>query len=131
VQREDKVEQIKNGDDVILKIVEKIKDSEESEMIEKTILDRSSRIDKILLPLYIAKKHFTNKITLTTGDISKILRELGFAFSLSNIAHAVAGPAKSYVMGDRARKRGAATKYTITRKGTDYMTEVITSTAKS
>ena len=117
-------EEIGDGDQ-ILGIVNTIKECDESEAIEKNILDRSSQIDRILLPLYISSKYFDNKIALTTGEVSKVLFELGVPVSQPNVAHAIAGSAKGYVAGDRIRKKGQSTKYRITRKGLAYLSGVI------
>ncbi|MDD5102793.1 MAG: hypothetical protein PHX93_00150 [Candidatus Peribacteraceae bacterium] len=113
-----------NGDHV-LELINTIKECDESEKIEQTILDRLSLVNRILLPLYISHQHFRNEIALQTGEISKILTELGTPVSVSNVAHCIAGSAKSYVAGDKVRKRGQAVKYRITRKGLTYLTAVI------
>jgi hypothetical protein len=125
-QRADKTASATSVDEnPILSLVNMIKECDDSEAIEKNILDRSSQIDRILLPLYISSQHFDNKIALTTGEMSKVLFELGVPVSQPNVAHAIAGSAKAYVAGDRIRKKGQSTKYRITRKGVTYLSGVI------
>ena len=53
--------------DAVMEIVTSIKESEEAENIETSVLDRPSQIDRILLPLYISQKYLENKYSLTTG----------------------------------------------------------------
>lgn len=117
----------KQGGNYILDIVNVIKDCEESEAIEKNILDRPSLVNRILLPLYINHEKLDNKFALTTGEISKILTELSIPVSTSSISRSIIGPAKSYVSGDKIRKMGRVIKYQITRKGLNYLASVIKS----
>lgn len=119
------VENDADESDAALQIVNKVKDCEEADNIETNILDKTSAVNRVLLPLYISHEYFENKIHLQTGEISKILSELGTPISGANVAHCIAGPAKSYVMGDRLKKKGQTVKYRISRKGLSYLKEVI------
>jgi len=120
-----KIENKEIDSDQILNIVNTIKECDESESIEKSILDRSSLVDRIILPLYIANKYIKAKPSLTTGEISKILTELGIPIAIPNVSKTIAGSAKSYVMGDKTRKRGQSVKYRISRKGIAYLQSVL------
>ena len=86
-------------------IVNAINNCPEAEDIEKNILDRTSQVDRILLPLYIGKKYIDDKITLTSGDISKVLGDFGINIFTPNVANALSDAASKYVIGDKVRKR--------------------------
>jgi hypothetical protein len=109
----------------LAEIVRLVKECPESDAIDARILDRTSQVDRILLPLYIAHEHLGNAFGLTSGEISKVTRELGVPVSLSNTSTALGGIAKAYVIGDKIKKRGVATRYTLSRKGLQYLREVL------
>jgi len=111
--------------DRIIEIVNAAKDSDEAENIERNILDRSSQVDRALLPIYLSHKHLGHKDGLTTGEISKVLANLGVKVAASNISHTVVGAARNYVMGDKTRKSGQAVRYGLSRKGLLYIEGVI------
>lgn len=116
-----------SADEVSLpEIINAIKNSDEAEQIEKNILDRTSQVDRALLPLFVVHEHFKNKIGLTTGDISQVCRQLGIPISTANVSHTLAGTASKYVVGDSVRKRGQPMKYKLTRRGVQYLRSVIT-----
>jgi hypothetical protein len=128
-----KTDNVKNTDmdvDQVLDIVNTIKECDESDSIEKSILDRSSLVDRIILPLYIANKYLKTGTSLTTGEISKILIELGISIAIPNVSNTIAGSAKSYVMGDKTRKRGQSVKYRISRRGITYLESVLNDSDK-
>lgn len=128
-----KVDKIKNPDmdvDQVLNIVNTIKECDESDSIEKSILDRSSLVDRIILPLYIADKYLKMGTSLTTGEISKILTELGIPIAIPNVSNTIVGSAKSYAMGDKTRKRGQSVRYRISRKGIAYLESVLNDSDK-
>lgn len=111
--------------DAVMDIVTSIKESDEAENVETNILDRPSQIDRILLPLYINQKYHDNKYRLTTGEIAKVLAELGVPINISNVSTAVKSSAQKYVVGDKARKKGQAVRYKLSLRGFKYMTAVI------
>jgi hypothetical protein len=115
----------KVAEDYIAKIVNEIKQCDEAEDIEKNILDRSSRVDKILLPLYIVHQYMDNSIGLQSGEISKIAIQLGIPISQPNSSMALAGIASRYVMGNKVRKAKMAVKYKLNRRGVIYIQSVI------
>lgn len=106
-------------------IVNIVKDCDEAENIETAILDKTSVVDRILLPLYIVQLHMGGSHTLTSGDISKVTSELGIPVSQPNTSRALSGTASKYVMGDKARKKGQAVKYKISRRGVKYIESVL------
>jgi hypothetical protein len=106
-------------------LVNQAKSSDDFELIEKNILDRSSLVDRILLPLYIAAKHFSENASLTSGDISKFLSQLGVNIAQPNVARTLSSTALKYVIGDKIRKQGQAVRYRLSRRGMQYLTAVI------
>ncbi len=55
----------------------------------------------------------------------KVLKELGINMSMANISKTLRGTASKYVMGDRQAKSGEAVLYKISRRGIQYMNEVL------
>lgn len=106
-------------------IVNRIKDCDEHDEIEKEILDRTSQVDRVLLPLYIVHQYFDNSTWLTTGDIHKVTRSLGIPISIANISHTFAGSANRYVVVKGMSKRGQPQEYQLSRKGLIYLKSVL------
>jgi hypothetical protein len=106
-------------------IIAQIKNSEDSDAMAEKILDRSSAVDRILLPLYVIHEHMSNSVGLTSGDISEITRDLGTPISIANVAHALSGSARRYVVGDKVRKKGVPVRYKLSRKGLTYIKSLI------
>jgi len=118
-----------DAEDRIIAIVNAAKESDDADGIERNVLDRSSQVDRVLLPLYINHTHLGHDIGLTTTEICNVLTNLGVKIASSNVSHTVAGPARNYVMGDKARKKGQknehAVRYRLSRKGLQYIQSVI------
>jgi len=106
-------------------IVNLIKDSDEAEEIEKTILDRSGQVNRTLLPLYILHENEMGDRGLSSLEIAKVTKELGVPISQPNVSRTLAGTASKYVMADRSRAKGQRTGYQISRRGVQYMKSVI------
>ncbi len=106
-------------------IVNLVKTCDEAEGIEKHILDRSSQVDRTLLPLYIVHEHMGNAHALSSGEISKIATDLGVPVSQPNASRTLSGTAAKYVIGDRVRKKGQPVRYKLSRRGLQYMQAVI------
>ena len=106
-------------------IVRLVKDVDEAELIERNILDRTSQVDRTLLPLYIVSKYLDNAFSLTSGDINKITTDLGIPISTANASRTLSGTASRYVIGDKVRKKGRAIRYKLSRRGITYMDSVI------
>jgi hypothetical protein len=111
--------------------VNKIKDCEESDIIEENIIDEASEVNRVLLALYIIHEYMGNTIALQSGEISKITKELGIPISQPNVSSTLSGAASRYVMGDRTRKAKQVVKYKLNRRGLKYMKEIIKSKQKS
>lgn len=109
----------------LAEIVNQVKTCAEAEKIELQILDATSQVNRVLLPLYIVNEYFDETKGLTTGDISKITKELGIPISTANVSHTLSGSANRYVMTDGVRKRGQPTKYRLIRRGQQYMKSVL------
>lgn len=118
----------KSGDNIdvpLADIVNLVKNCDEAEKIEKQILDRTSLVNRCLLPLYIVHEHMQNVFALTTGEISKITSELGITVQQPNVSHVLTGSASRYVMGNRVRRRGQVVRYKLSRRGLKYLKAVI------
>ena len=109
----------------LAEIVNLVKTCDDAEKIEKTILDRSSQVDRTLLPLYIVHEHLNNSLGLSSGDINKITTDLGVPVSTPNASHTLSGTAAKYVIGDKVRRRGQSVRYKLSRRGIQYMQAVI------
>ncbi len=111
--------------DYITQIINLIKDCEESDAIEENIIDSTGQVDKVLLPLYVSYAYLDNAVSLQSGEISKITKELGIPISQPNASRALSGTAARYIMGDRVRKARQAVKYKLNRRGFKYLKGVI------
>jgi hypothetical protein len=106
-------------------IVNLVKNCEEAERIESQILDKTSQVDRTLLPLYIVHEHLNNALGLTSGDVSKVTTELGIPISQANASRTLSGTGSRYVIGDQVRKKGQPVRYKLSRRGLQYMKSVI------
>ena len=109
----------------LAEIINLVKNVDEAEAIESRILDRTSQVNRILLPLYIVHEHLGNAFGLSTGEVSKISADLGIPIQQPNVSGTLTGTASRYVMGDRVRKRGQAVRYKLSRRGLRYITAVL------
>ncbi len=117
--------EVSSGPVDIPKIVELIKDSEESAIIDQRILDARDVMNRVLLPLYVVNKYIDPMMGLTSGEIAKVTDQLGVKVAISNASKTLSGSAKAYVTGDAVRKRGAAVRYRLTRRGVQRMEELL------
>ncbi len=106
-------------------LVNTTKSSKEFDQIETNILDRSSVVDRLLLPLYIAHEYVSEQLALTSGEIAKFLSQFGVHIAQPNIAKNLSSTASRYVIGDTIREKGKPVRYRISRKGLAYMKTVI------
>ena len=72
-------------------IVAMTKNCDEAEAIEHQILDRTSQVDRTLLPLYIVHEHFDNAFGLSSGEISKVTTDLGVPLATPNVSRTLSG----------------------------------------
>ena len=114
----------------LTEIVRHVKDSEEAEAIERNILNRSSQVDRTLLPLYIIHEYLNNAFGLSSGGISRVTTDLGVPVSQPNVSKTLSGTAARYVIGDRVRRTGQPVRYKLSRRGVQYMKSVISAQAK-
>lgn len=112
-----------DSDSLILSIVNKIGECDESEAIQSKILDQRSADGKILLCFYISYKYFKNA-WLTTGDIEKITSNLGVKIDVRNIANKVK-ELRQYLESGATRKKGQPTPYRLNRKGVKRFEEIL------
>jgi len=106
-------------------VANQIKNCPEARSIEKNILDTTSEVNRVLLPLYVVYEYLDNAFPLTTGQISKITSELGIKFSRQNVLRSLTNAGKSYVSTDEIRKHGRPSKYRLNPRGAKYMKSVI------
>ena len=107
-------------------IANTINDCDDSDELEKYVLDKLDVMNRVLMCLYINDKYFDSEPQLTTGEISKILNQLGIPISTPNVSIAISRKAKSYVMADGVRMQGSIVRYSINRRGQKYFEEVLT-----
>jgi hypothetical protein len=105
-----------------------IKECEFAEAIEKHIIDRSSVVDRTLLPLYAQFCLLESRTGLTSGEIVKVMRELGVPLDLGNVSKALSGAASKYVLASGVRRNGVPTRYSLSRRGIQHIKEVISGT---
>jgi len=114
--------------DTLIEIVNLIRSCPEAEAIEKNILEaKSSEGIRVLLPLYIVHEYLDNSFGLTTVEIGAITTELGDKMKVrrQNVLRAVKGSASKYVLGDRARKTGTGTRYTLSDRGVQHIKSIL------
>lgn len=106
-------------------IANQIKQSEEASVIAEQILDKRDQTNRVLLPLFIVHEYFENRYALTTGDISKILGNVGIKISNSHVADELGDSSSRYVIGDRIKSKGVRIKYKISRPGVQRLKAVL------
>src|SRR5690606_22455224 len=95
----------------ITEIVNLVKSCDEAEDIEERILDRSSQVDRVLLPLYIVHEYLDNAYALSSGDVTAVTTQLSVPVAQPNASRTLSGTASKYVIGDSARKKGSVVRY--------------------
>ncbi len=127
-QRQSQTEPSKTSLD-LSEIVKLTKNCDKAEDIERHILDRSSQVDRTLLPLYIVHEHLRNTFGLSSGEVTTITTDLGVPVSQPNASRTLSGTAAKYVIGDRVRKKGQPVRYKLSRRGLQYLQAVIRGTS--
>jgi hypothetical protein len=106
-------------------IVNLAKNCDESESIGRHILDKTSQVDRTLLPLYIVHEHLDNAFGLTSGEIAKVTKGLSVPVHISNVSKTLTGVAARYVVSDTIPKKGQAVQYKLSRRGLQHLQGVI------
>ncbi|KKS55836.1 MAG: hypothetical protein UV20_C0021G0017 [Candidatus Magasanikbacteria bacterium GW2011_GWA2_42_32] len=114
----------KESDALILAMVNKIGECNESEEIQSKVLDKADMEGKILLCFYISHKYFKNA-WLTTGDIEKITSGLGTKITAGNVSNKITGGLRKYLESGSVRKKGQSTPYRFNRKGAKRFEEIL------
>jgi hypothetical protein len=109
----------------LAKIVNFIKNCDDAEAIETTILDKISLVNRTLLSLYIVHEYMGNAFKLSSGEISKVTTDLGVPISTANASRTLSKTAAKYVIGDKVRKQGSAVRYKLSRRGLTYLKSII------
>lgn len=112
------------GNDYILSIANKIKNCDESDQIEKEILDKTFSPGRVLLSFYICYKYFPQQ-GLTTGDIEKITSELRVKIQTPNVSKAISDSLHKYLEGNSTRIKGKPVVYKLNRKGAKYFESLL------
>ncbi len=112
-----------NSANLVLSIVNKVVDCEESEDIQRKVLDQKNMEAKILLCFYVSYKYFDNA-WLTSGDIEKITSDLGIKIDQRNITNKLE-KIRRYLESASARKKGRATPYRLNRKGVQHFEKIL------
>jgi hypothetical protein len=115
----------------IVDIANLARECDEADEIEKRILDRSSQLDRVLLPLYIVHEYMKGSHALTSGEVSAVIKDLGVPILLTNVSKTLSGAASKYVMGDRVRRPGQSVRYKLNRRGVAYIKSVLTGATKA
>ena len=114
-----------SAESIVIKIVQEIRNGTEAERIEANILDQSSQVDRVLLPLYIAKKYIGNEVKMTSGNVYEVLKQLGIKMLRPNISKTLANTGSKYVIQHNVRKQGESTQYTLGLKGEKYIASLL------
>lgn len=109
---------------LVLSIVNKVGDCDESEKIQSKILDQKDMKAKIILCFYISYKYFKNE-WLTTGDIERITSGLGTKIAVGNVSNKIKSDLRQYLESGSVRKKGIPTPYRLNRKGTKYFESLL------
>jgi hypothetical protein len=106
-------------------VIQHVRDSESSDLITSRVLDHPNMLNRVLLPIYVAQVGLHQNMGMTSGEISKILRDLGTPISIPNVSTTLSRTARNYVMGDKVRKKGVPVRYQLTRRGVQYFEELL------
>ena len=109
----------------LMRIIEVIRNCDEAEAIEANVLDKTGQVNRILLPLYVVHEHLDNAFALSSGEISRITTDLGVPVQTPNASRTLSGTASKYVIGDSVRKKGQTVRYKLSRRGVQYLSEVL------
>lgn len=120
-----KISRSESGEPDLAALINTTKTCREFDSIEANVLDRSSVVDRLLLPLYIAHEYVSEHLALTSGDITRYLSQFSVNIAQPNVAKNLSSSASRYVIGDTIRVKGKATRYRISRKGLSYIKSVI------
>ncbi len=115
----------------ITEVVNLVKSCDEAEDIEARILDKSTQVARVLLPLYMVHEYLENAHALSSGDVAAITTQLSVPVAQPNASRTLSGTASKYVIGDTSRKKGAAVRYKLNRRGVKHLQSVIAGDAGS
>ena len=107
----------------VLGIANMIGTCEESEVIQKKVLDTDNNEAKVLMCLYVSHKYFSNS-WLQTGDIVRITLHIGVKVETST-ASKILKRLQPYLESSSMRKNGLPTPYRLNRKGVKYFETIL------
>jgi hypothetical protein len=102
----------------ITAVVNAIHEADNSDEIEKNILERAAQLPRILLCFYFAGEQGTNG-WLTTAQVEAITDQLDVKILARNVATTIKKEGRKYLTADRVPHRGGGgpVRYRISRKG--------------
>ncbi len=118
-----KVAETKSPTDIALQIVNKVGDCDESDAIQKQVLDKRDAEGKVLLSFFIANKYFGNA-WLNSADIEKITSALGIKIDKRNGANYLK-TLRKYLESAATPQRGQPTPYRLNRAGAKRFEEIL------
>ena len=109
--------------DIVLGMVNKIRDCPETNKIQAGILSKKNRDLKVLLCFYIARKYFNNP-WITSGVVESVTKGLSIGIDIRNIPYTLKRIEK-YLEQGTVRKRGLPTPYKLNSRGLQFFDEVL------
>lgn len=103
-------------------VANRVNEADNHAVIEKHILNKASRLAKVLLAFHFA--HECGYEQLTSGDVEKITDELGVKVEQSSASHCISDNRKLFSAG-AARRKGAKVPYKLNRQGSHAYKQVL------
>ena len=105
-------------------IVNLIRSHDRAETIEKTVLDSSDQLSRVLLSLFIVHTGMNDQFSLSARDITAILRQLNVSIAQENVSKMLRERGARFVMID---SEGPSKRFKLSRRGAAYMEDVLSS----
>jgi hypothetical protein len=109
----------------VARIVALIKECDEAERIDAKVLAERDVLNRVLMCLWVVHKYVNPMQGLTSGNIERITDQLGVRVAISHASTTLSDKARAYVTADSVRKRGAAVKYRLNRRGVEAFEAVL------
>lgn len=105
------------------KVAAAVKSSKFFPTIQKSILNRSNQLNRIMLCFYFVKEVYGPQ-ALTTGDIESITAALGVRIRSTNVSSQIKKNADMFSTKEE-RKRGSVVHYELTKKGYEQIEKIL------
>lgn len=109
----------------IARIVGIIKECDEAERIDAKVLGQRDVLNRVLMCLWVVHRYINPMLGLTSGEVERITDQLGVRVAISHASTTLSEKARPYVTADSVRKRGAAVRYRINRRGVEAFEGVL------